>query len=208
MGPSGSGPTPVTVFSQNFDAAGYVPTSQFTTYPASNAPTLSLDGSHFLSAPESLMVSGGTSGTTDFCGVYVPFSYSGGDYYFSATLYYAKFTDLGGALAEFIFAYQEKILADVGYDPSSGSLYTCNSPTRVSIANGININNFHTLLLAYHGSTGLSDVTVDGLLLAQNVNALETAAPGIGGAYAGIYFPLGVAAGNYVDIDNFEIYHY
>lgn len=213
MGPTGGSGAPIYLFNQNFDGVGYNPASQFTTYLASGGGAISmgLTDSDFVSAPNSLSVSSAIGAVGAGSALYTlsgSFSYtSNSDYYADA---YINLSGISGSnvKVELVLLLGGDLVSDFGYFSTTDSIYTYNNGAMVTLATGFNTGYFHHVVLYWNHATGLSNITVDGTMLCQNIsgrNALPTGAPNTG---VGEYFPNSTNANNYVLLDNLTIYHY
>jgi len=210
MGPAGPGTgSPVYFLNQDFDGTGYNPTSQFSVYAANGGDiVMGLTGSDFVSAPTSLSVTSSTGGVGIGSGLYTlpgVFPYlSGYDYYFDT---YVNFENSSGAKTELMLILNGNTVADFGYLAPS-TVYTYENGASVTLSSGLGSGYFHHVVLYWSHATGLSNITVDGSLLVQNVagnRAEPTGAPTTG---VGLYFPNSTNSGNYVLLDNLTVYHY
>jgi len=210
MGPSGVGAgTPVYFLNQDFDGTGYSPSSQFMIYAAGGGPiAMGLTNSDFVSAPNSLSITSSTSGVGIGSGFYSSqgaFPYlSGYDYYLDTDL---NFEVSSGAKIELVLIVNSNRVADFGYMAPSTE-YTYNNGTAINLSTGLGVGYFHHVVLYWSHSTGLSTITVDGNLLAQNISGLGAAPTGAPTTCGGLYFVNSTNTGNYVLVDNFTVYHY
>jgi len=212
MGPAGTNgsnaPTPVYLYSQNFDGVGYSPASQFiSTATGGPAITLAVSGSYFVSAPDCLKVST-TSGPGLNAGLFtasgvVP--YVSGDCYVDA---YMDLTSLGSLTeTELCFIVGGVVKSDMGYSSTNG-VYSYNNGTIVPLLTTLAMGYFHHFLLTYHAASGLTDLTLDGLILGQGLNAFRPAVSGSPSTSVALVFPLSTNPGDVVFLDNLTVYHY
>jgi len=98
-------------------------------------------------------------------------------------------------------------VADFGYTAPSTE-YTYNNGAAINLSTGLGTGYFHHVVLYWSHSTGLSSITVDGNLVAQNISGLGAAPTGAPSTCGGLYFINSTNTGNYVLVDNFSVYHY
>ncbi len=92
------------------------------------------------------------------------------------------------------------------------NIYTYQSGSPYTVEFGISTLNWHHVVLYWNHSTGLSSVTLDGMLLGQNINGKRSLPTGAPGTSAGVLFPKwnwpGGTSAQEVLLDNFSLYYY
>lgn len=209
MGPEGTG-SYTTVFSQNFDGAGYNPSSQFVTLmPNSGSANLGLDSGIFVSAGDSLKISTtggfGPGGSVLTAGGEVPSP--------AVDTFIGADIELSGLATptvetEMVFIRGGSIVADAGYNTSNENIYSYNGGNADVLFSAPSLGNFHSFLLVFHVTSGKSDFYFDGLLLGQNLSVLRSAPVGAPSTCIGFSFPNGLGAGDAFHVDNLIVYHF
>jgi hypothetical protein len=209
MGPQGLGAaTPVYVYNQDFDGAGYNPGTEYVVgalFPSYFG--LGLNGTYFVSAPESLQISttggvGAQSGVFSKSGqiTYI----NGDDFYVDTYIDYDQFTS---APIEIQFIEAGVVRSDLGLNPSTGHFYAYNSGSQI-VFSSFSAGFFSHVNLTWHAKTGLSDYTINGTLCGQNLACTQTTPSSAPSTCVGIVFPGSSDANDVVLVDNLTVYHY
>lgn len=210
MGPSGPGnASPIYAYNQDFDGAGYSPASEFNIAVLNaGSLTLGLDGTLFVSAPESLEIStsagvGVESGVFSKAGL---ISYvTGDDYYVDGYINYDQ-----GSAAPFELQFYEagSMRADLGLNPVTGHFYAYNNGTEIPFGYVTSNGLFTHINFVWHAKTGLSDYTINSTLLAQSLNCTQPTPSGAAATGLGLVFTASSDVNDIVLVDNLAVYHF